>query len=113
MAEPDSAAAILPEARLCLFNPARADCECVEVELLDGGEGLSSGKEVFGASGLVPGKSVPLPSAAAAAAAAADVLVSDVLLGCGRVPARERVEGAALREGFVRVAPLRFLGIKN
>lgn len=80
MAEPDSAAA-LPETRLCLFKPAKADCACVELELLDGGEGLSSGKDEFGANGLVPGKSVLLPSAAAAAAAAADVLVSDVLFG--------------------------------
>jgi hypothetical protein len=49
------------------------------MELFDGGEGLNSGNMAFGANGLVPGKTVLLPSAAAAAAA--DVLVTDVLLG--------------------------------
>jgi hypothetical protein len=54
---------------------------CEEMELLDGGEGLSSGKIRFGDNGLVSGKRPLLPRAAAAAAAAADVLVTDVLLG--------------------------------
>ena len=58
---------------------AAADDACEEMELFDGGEGLNSGNMAFGANGLVPGKTVLLPSAAAAAAA--DVLVTDVLLG--------------------------------
>lgn len=76
---------------------------------MEGGEGLNSGNSEFGANGLVPGKRVPLPSAAAAAAAAADVLVIEVLLDCPSVPARESVEVPAFLVGLVSVAPFRFL----
>jgi hypothetical protein len=78
--EPGLASGAKPlDVRLCRLRAAAEDA-CGEMELLDGGEGLSSGKIEFGANGLVPGKRVLLPSAAAAAAAA-DVLVTDVLLG--------------------------------
>jgi hypothetical protein len=94
----------LLEDRLCLLRPAAASCWAEP----DGGEGLSSGKWGFGASGLVPGKIAPLPRAAAADAAA-DVLVIEVRLGWARLLAREIVEGAAFLVGFVNVVPFRFL----
>lgn len=107
--EPGLASGAKPlDVRLCRLRVAAEDA-CEEMELLDGGEGLNSGKIAFGANGLVPGKRLLLPSAAAAAAAA-DVLVTDVLLGLPTVPAREMVDAPVLRV-FVSVAPFRFLNL--